>query len=63
MSDECERIFSRCKILLQPRRSRLAMATIEANECLRHWYVPPARETFEDRRVGVVEGELAARSL
>lgn len=57
MSDECERIFSSCKILLQPRRSRLAMDAIEANECLRHWYGPPAKETFEDRRVGVVEGE------
>ena len=33
------------------------MDIIEANECLRHWYGPPRKGTFDDADVGVTEGE------
>ena len=36
ISDECERLFSSYKILLEDRRSHLQMDIIKANECLRH---------------------------
>jgi hypothetical protein len=57
MSDECERLFSSAKILLSDRRSRLRMDIIEASECLRSWYGPPAQNTFEDTNIGTLEGE------
>ncbi|XP_044716524.1 uncharacterized protein HRG_10056 [Hirsutella rhossiliensis] len=57
MSDECERLFSSAKILLSDRRSRLKIDIIEASECLRSWYGPPARNTFEDINIGRLEGE------
>ncbi|KAM4060848.1 hypothetical protein HRG_014333 [Hirsutella rhossiliensis] len=56
MSDECERLFSSAKILLSDRRSRLKIDIIEASECLRSWYGPPARNTFEDINIGRLEG-------
>ena len=63
MSDECERLFSSCKILLEDRRSRLRMDIIEANECLRHSYGPPRKGAFDNQEVGEVEGEPAAPFL
>ena len=60
MSDECERLFSSCKILLEDRRSRLRMDVIEANECLRHSYGPPQKGALDNQEVGEVEGEPAA---
>ena len=33
------------------------MDIIEANECLRHWYGPPRKGTFDSKDVGVLEGE------
>ena len=57
MSDECERLFSSCKILLEDRRSRLQMDIIEANEVLRHSFGPPRRDTFDDKDIGKAEGE------
>ncbi|KAL6405977.1 HAT domain-containing protein [Ilyonectria robusta] len=57
MSDECERLFSSAKILLSDRRSRLKIDIIEASECLRSWFGPPARNTFEDINIGRLEGE------
>jgi hypothetical protein len=33
------------------------MDIIEANECLRHWYGPPRKGTFDNTDVGVTEGE------
>ena len=64
MSDECERPFSSCKIHLEDRRFRfrfrfrLQMDIIKANECLRHWYGPPVKGSFNNTEVGVTEGEL-----
>ena len=49
MSDECERVFSSCKILLNQRRTRLLMEIVEANECLRHWYGPPGKDEFDNK--------------
>ena len=60
MSDECERLFSSCKILLEDRRSRLRMDIVEANECLRHSYGPPQKGTFDNQEVGGIEGEPQA---
>lgn len=57
MSDDCERLFSSAKILLEDRRSRLRMDIIEANECLRHSYGPPQKGTFDSEDIGEVEGE------
>ena len=57
MSDECERLFSSAKILLSDRRSRLRMDIIEASECLRAWYGPPPRKTFDDEAISAMEGE------
>jgi hypothetical protein len=57
MSDECERLFSSAKMLLTDRRSRLKMDIIEASECLRSWYGPPTRNTFDDEDIGRLEGE------
>ena len=37
MSAECERAFSSCGLLLEPRRNRLLDDIVEANECLRAW--------------------------
>ena len=48
MSDECERVFSSCKLLLEARRNRLRMDIIEANELLRHWFGPPIKKNFDD---------------
>ncbi|KJZ74785.1 hypothetical protein HIM_05902 [Hirsutella minnesotensis 3608] len=61
MSDECERLFSSAKILLSDRRSRLKIDIIEASECLRSWYGPPVRNTFEDTNIGKLEGESDLR--
>lgn len=33
------------------------MDIIEANECLRHWYGPPVKGSFDNAEVGVTEGE------
>jgi len=33
------------------------MDIIEADECLRHWYGPPRKGTFDNIDVGVTEGE------
>src|SRR6266702_338071 len=33
------------------------MDIIEANKCLRHWYGPPHKGTFDNTDVGVTEGE------
>ena len=60
MSDECERLFSSYKILLEDRRSQLRMDIIKANECLRHLYGPPKKGVFDNQEVGEVEGEPAA---
>ena len=57
MSDECECVFSSCKILIDDLRSRLRIDIIKANECLRYSYGPPQKGTFEDTAVGEVEGE------
>lgn len=57
ISDDCERLFSSAKILLEDRRSCLNMDIIEANECLRHSYGPPVKGTFDSEDVGAVEGE------
>lgn len=57
MSDECERLFSSAKMLLTDRRSRLKMDIIEASECLRSWYGPPTRNTFDGEGIGRLEGE------
>ena len=35
------------------------MDIIEANECLRHWYGPPVKGSFDNAEVGVTEGEPA----
>ena len=35
----------------------MQMDIIEANECLRHWYGPPRKGTFDNTDVGVTEGE------
>jgi hAT family C-terminal dimerisation region len=61
MSDECERLFSSAKILLSDHCSRLRMDIIEASECLRAWHGPPPRKTFDDKAVGVMEGEHQAQ--
>ena len=57
MSDECERLFSNAKIFLNDRRSRLKIDIIEASECLRAWYGPAPRKTFDDKAIGRLEGE------
>jgi hypothetical protein len=57
MSDECERLSTSAKVLLSDRRSRIRMDIIEASECLRSWYGPPARNTFEDTNIGTLEEE------
>jgi len=33
------------------------MDIIEANKCLRYWYRPPRKGTFDNADVGVIEGE------
>lgn len=38
MLDECGRIFSSAKILLNDRRTRLHLDIIKVNECLRAWF-------------------------
>jgi hypothetical protein len=35
------------------------MDIIKANECLRHWYGPPVKGSFDNAEVGVTEGEPA----
>jgi len=35
------------------------MDIIKANECLRHWYGPPVKGSFDNTEVGVIEGEPA----
>ena len=35
----------------------MQMNIIKANKCLRHWYGPPRKGTFNDADVGVIEGE------
>jgi hypothetical protein len=57
MSDETERLFSSAKLLIADRRSVLKMDIIEANECLRAWYGKPRKGTFDEKDVGVEEGE------
>ena len=61
MLDECERLFSSAKILLNDHYSRLRIDIIEANECLRAWYGPPVCRTFDDESVGILEGEAPAQ--
>ena len=62
MSDDCERLFSSAKLLITDRRSCLKMDIIEANECLRAWYGKPRKGTFDDKTVGVEEGEQRDKS-
>jgi hypothetical protein len=57
MSDDCERLFSSAKLLLNDRRSRLQMDIIEASECLRAWYGRPERHAFDNSEIGLMEGE------
>ena len=38
------------------------MDIIEANECLRAWYGKPRKGTFDDKTVGVEEGEQRDKS-
>ena len=57
MLDDCERLFSSVKILLEDRRSRLQMDIIKANECLRYLYGPPRKGLYDSKEVGVLEGE------
>lgn len=57
MADACERLFSSAKLLLTDRRSRLKMDVIEANECLRSFYGPPQRGSFDDAATGILEDE------
>lgn len=57
MADACERLFSSAKLLLTDRRSRLKMDAIEANECLRSFYGPPKRGSFDDEATGILEYE------
>jgi hypothetical protein len=56
-SDELERLFSSAKLLITPHRSRLHMDIIEANECLRAWFGRPVKGSFDDRNIGMEEGE------
>ena len=39
MSAECERVFSSLKLMIIDRRNVFKEEAIEANECLRHWYL------------------------
>ena len=57
MLDECERLFSSAKILLEDRCSRWKMDIVEVNEVLRHSYGPLRKDIFDDEGVGEVEGE------
>ena len=57
MSDDCERLFSGAKIVLEDHRSYLNMDIIEANEWLRHSYGPPVKGTFDSEDVGAMEGK------
>ena len=57
MSDDCERLFSSAKLLLTDHRSRLQMNIIETSECLRAWYGRPERRAFDNREIGLMEGE------
>jgi len=56
MLDECERLFSSAKILLEDQRLWLKMDIIKANELLRHLYGPPLKGAFDDDDVEAVEG-------
>jgi hypothetical protein len=62
MSDDCERLFSSAKLLITDRRSCLKTDIIEANECLRAWYGKPRKGTFDDKAIGVEEGEQRDKS-
>ena len=57
ISDEYERLFSSCKILLKDWRSRLKIDIIKANKCLRHRYGPPLKGTFDNKDIGKAEGK------
>jgi hypothetical protein len=50
------------KVIKPDRRSCLRMDIIEANECLRAWYGKPRKGTFDDKAVGVEEGEQRDKS-
>jgi len=63
MLDKYERLFSSYKILLEDYRSCLQMDIIEANKCLRHWYGPPRKGTFNNTDVGATEGEPTLSEL
>jgi len=52
MSDDCERLFSSAKLLITDRHSSLKMA----------WYGKPRKGTFDDKTVGVEEGEQRDKS-
>ena len=47
MSAECERVFSSAKHLITDARNRLHPDTIEANECLKHWFGKPKEEACQ----------------
>ena len=49
--------YSAAKLLIVDRRSVLKIDIIEANECLRAWYGKPRKGTFDEKDVGVEEGE------
>jgi hypothetical protein len=48
MSDDVERLFSGASIMLERRRRRLGMDSLEANECRRACYGPLIKGTFDD---------------
>ena len=46
--DECERLFSSYKILLEDRHSRLRIDIVKVNKCLWYSYGPPQKGTFNN---------------
>lgn len=39
------------------------MDIIKANKCLRHWYGPPSKGTFNSSEVGIIKGEPTPQSV
>lgn len=48
MSAECERVFSSAKYLITDSRNRLNPDTIEASECLKHWFGKPEEKKDQE---------------
>ena len=57
MLDDCKRLFSSAKILLEDRRFWLWMDIIEANKCLCYLYRPPQKGTFNSEDISEVKEE------